>query len=374
MGKVVGIDASRSRSGGAKTHLLGVLQAVDPRVYGIDEVHLWGEEALLDKLFDYPWLIKHSPSALKKSIFSQIWWQYRRLSTEAHAKGCQVLFNTDAGSVCSFSPSVTISQNMLPFELQERKRYGWSKQRLRLFLLKYMHSRKFKKSDGVIFLTQYAKNIIEEKLGISKKTSVIPHGVGNVFRDIASVESNIECFDKSVQCVYVSSVDVYKHQWHVVRAIKMLRDKGLDISLLLIGGGDGRGQKLLEKELLRSDPNNIFTKQIEFISHTELSKYLFQSDIFIFASSCENMPNILIEGMASALPIACSNKGPMPEVLKDGGEYFDPENPTSIAEAIKKIIEDDVRRKEFSKCSVALSQEYSWERCAKETWTFLREF
>ena len=50
-----------------------------------------------------------------------------------------------------------------------------------------------------------------------------------------------------------------------------------------------------------------------------MPEYLSKSNIFIFASSCENMPITLIEGMASGLPIACSDRGPMPEVLQDGG-------------------------------------------------------
>ena len=50
----------------------------------------------------------------------------------------------------------------------------------------------------------------------------------------------------------------------------------------------------------------------------------------IFASSCESSSCVLIENMASGLPIACSNRGPMPEVLKDGGVYFDPEKPIDI--------------------------------------------
>ena len=35
------------------------------------------------------------------------------------------------------------------------------------------------------------------------------------------------------------------------------------------------------------------------------------------------MPNTLVEAMASGLPIACSDRGPMPEVLGDGGVLFD---------------------------------------------------
>jgi glycosyltransferase involved in cell wall biosynthesis len=65
---------------------------------------------------------------------------------------------------------------------------------------------------------------------------------------------------------------------------------------------------------------------------------LLKSDIFVFASSCENMPNTLIEGMAAGLKIACSSRGPMPEVLKDAGYYFDPESPVSISKAIEQII------------------------------------
>ena len=68
-----------------------------------------------------------------------------------------------------------------------------------------------------------------------------------------------------------------------------------------------------------------------------MPEYLSKSNIFIFASSCENMPITLIEGMASGLPIACSDRGPMPEVLQDGGVYFNPEDCKSIVFAIEKL-------------------------------------
>ena len=55
-----------------------------------------------------------------------------------------------------------------------------------------------------------------------------------------------------------------------------------------------------------------------------------RAHLFVFASSCENMPNTLVEAMASGLPIACSDRGPMPEILRDGGTYFDPENEVTI--------------------------------------------
>jgi glycosyltransferase involved in cell wall biosynthesis len=83
------------------------------------------------------------------------------------------------------------------------------------------------------------------------------------------------------------------------------------------------------------------------------------------------MPNTLIEGMASGLPIACSNRGPMPEVLEDGGIYFDPENSASIAEAIEKIITDKELRITIAKRAKQLSEQYLWESCADATFAYL---
>ena len=84
------------------------------------------------------------------------------------------------------------------------------------------------------------------------------------------------------------------------------------------------------------------------------------------------MPNTLLEAMAVGLPIACSTRGPMPEVLEDGGVYFDPEDADSIAAAVEKIITDEKLRLSIAKRAKTLSEKYSWARCASETWDFVK--
>ena len=78
--------------------------------------------------------------------------------------------------------------------------------------------------------------------------------------------------------------------------------------------------------------------------------------------------------MASGLPIACSNYGPMPEVLKDAGEYFNPEDQESIYLALKKMIVDEKLRELYSHKSYTLSKQYSWNKCADETFKYLNTF
>ncbi|MDG1202573.1 MAG: glycosyltransferase, partial [SAR86 cluster bacterium] len=178
---------------------------------------------------------------------------------------------------------------------------------------------------------------------------------------------------KEVKCVYVSSAAPYKHQWHVVNAIKILRDEGIPVSLTLVGGGSGYSQKRLDKEIQLSDPTGIFVTQYSFIHIDNIPRVLSESDLFIFASSCENMPVTLIEGMASGLPIACSDRGPMPEVLGDGGVYFNPENPQSIADAVKMIIDNKDLRAKGIEVSKEISNQYLWKINSEKTFQFLTE-
>jgi glycosyltransferase involved in cell wall biosynthesis len=230
-----------------------------------------------------------------------------------------------------------------------------------------------KRADGVIFLTNYAARIIQGATGELRRLSVIPHGVGADFKQTTTAGVWSEEPGRNIRCLYVSNTAMYKHQWVVVRAIGELRNRGHNVSLLLAGGGIGQAQILLDEEIARTDPQRVFIETIGFVRHEEIPILLSKADLFIFASSCENMPNTLVEAMASGLPIACSDRGPMPEVLKNGGVYFDPENSDSILAAIEAIILNKELRISTAKRAKELSEQYSWARCARETWDFLRE-
>jgi glycosyltransferase involved in cell wall biosynthesis len=165
---------------------------------------------------------------------------------------------------------------------------------------------------------------------------------------------------------------MYKHQWNVVRAIGVLRERGIDVSLVLAGGGSGRAQRLLDRAIAETDPRGEFVRTLGFVEHEKLPALLASADLFIFASSCENMPNTLVEAMAAGLPIACSDRGPMPEILQDGGVYFDPENVSSIADSVARIIVDAELRTRLAMRARGLADQYSWEICARQTWALLR--
>lgn len=373
MGLIVGIDASRCRSGGAQSHIIGILNTLVPERHGICSVHIWSYASLLAKVPNRPWLTKHNPEFLERSLISQLWWQAVLLSREAKAVQCDVLFAADASTVCSFHPMVVLSQDMLSYEPGVMQHFGWGISRLRLRVILFVQNCAFKRAQGVIFLTRYAGRVIQNSCGKLEKVAYIPHGIDDVFESVERIPASAMHDMPSIRCLYVSNAAPYKHQWQVVKAVELLRSEGYPIDLELVGGGSGAAQRRLDKQIALSDPYRIYVTQKDFVRQEKLTDILRQADIFVFASSCENMPVTLLEGMAAGLPIACSNRGPMPEVLEDGGVYFDPERPTEIAAAIRSLIDDNTMCNRLSRRAKELSNQFTWARCSFETFKFLVE-
>lgn len=376
-GLVVGIDATNLRRGGGVTHLIELLTAAKPERHDIARVVVWGGNQTLAKLPDRAWLKKVNPAPLNRGLLRRTWWQRFSLPQVAHAAQCDVLFVPGGSYAGNFRPIVTMSQNLLPFEWQELRRYGGgSLITLKLILLRYSQSRSFRGADGVIFLSEYARQAVQSVTGeLAGKAATIPHGLNSRFQIKPKDQRLIGEYTESnpYRLLYVSIIDQYKHQWHVVEAVHTLRAEGLSVVLELVGPAYPAALTRLQAAISRLDPEGRWVHYHGAVPYEALNQIYAQADLGIFASSCENMPNILLETMAAGLPVACSNRGPMPEILGDAGLYFDPENPAEMAQVIRKFILAPELRSEKAKASFERSKQYSWRRCADQTFSFLAD-
>ncbi|NBQ67471.1 MAG: glycosyltransferase [Nitrosomonadaceae bacterium] len=368
---IVGIDASRNRSGGAIAHLRGLIEAGNPQIHGISNVHLWAHDDLIDRIGERTWLTLHRVAETRGPIYRQLWWQYAQLPALARALKIDVLFNSDAGSVCSFPCTATLSQDMLSFEPGEMQRYSWtSLARLRLEILKFVQLRRLKRSTLAIFLSEHARTVIGRYIQLPHAVT-IPHGIDPAFRAVVQTRRHWP-LKGPIMCLYISNTAPYKHQWNVVEAVARLRHTSAhDIRLRLVGGGRGSSHGRLLRAIEQFDPHGEFVELVDFAPHDTIPSELAEADIFIFASSCENLPITLLEAMASGIAICSSDRGPMPEVLGPEAIYFDPEAPTTITEAIRSMIEDPIRRETSRAASLERSASYTWETCAEKTWAAL---
>jgi glycosyltransferase involved in cell wall biosynthesis len=269
-----------------------------------------------------------------------------------------------------------MSQNLLPFDGRERHRYGASWMFLKLTLLRHGQASCMRKADGVIFLNEYARSTVMKHTGALRgRLATIPHGISlSFFRPPAEQKPlSLYTSDKPFRFLYVSIVDVYKHQWGVAAAVAGLRRRGVHVELELVGPAYSAALHRLQGIIKNLDPAGEFLRYTGPVPYSDLPVWYHRADGFIFASSCENMPNILLEAMAAGLPIACSNRGPMPGVLGDAGLYFEPEKPREMEETLLKLMEGPDLRSGFAHKAHERAKAYSWNRCADETFSFISE-
>lgn len=374
---VVCIDATNLRRGGGVTHLIELLNAAEPENFGISRVVVFAGKQQLDKLPERGWLERVNPPELDSGLLKRSFWQRFKLAGAARATNCDVLFAPGGSYSASFHPVVTMSRNMLPFEWAELRRYGWSFLALKLLLLRWVQSKTFHQVDGMIFLTEYARQGVLNVIGrLSAKTAIIPHGLSSRFQINPKIQQPISSYShsKPYRILYVSIIDQYKHQWHVVEAVAALRQEGLPVSLDLVGPAYPPALTRLQATLAQFDAEGSWVRYHGAIQFEALHQHYAEADIGLFASSCENMPNILLETMASGLPVACSNRGPMPEVLGNAGVYFDPEQPKDIARALRELILAPTLRTDLAHASYERARQFSWKLCADRTFEFLVSF
>lgn len=261
---------------------------------------------------------------------------------------------------------VTMFRNMLPFdEIQIRKYPLFSITRYRLRVLRYLMLKSMEKADFVIFISHFAKDIIlkQTSKGI-KKYVVIPHGVSSNFNisenKIGSEESYI---------LYPSTFYVYKSQLEVVEAYKGLLDlrKGDAPKLYLAGTGEEDYLQRV-KDLIFKYNLNDKVKLLGHVPYTKMPQIYSLAKIVIFASQTENCPNILLESMASAKPIACSNMPPMPEFGGDAVAYFDPRDPQELTNVLNKLLNNQEEFRDIAQRAFERSKMYTWEKCSENTW------
>ena len=138
----------------------------------------------------------------------------------------------------------------------------------------------------------------------------------------------------------------------------------------MIGGGKGWTRKLLDNTVKQYDPDGKFVYQKEFLDKLEIINEFNRMHVFIYASTCENLPITLLEGMAAGFPIICSNYQPMTDVLGDAGIYFDPLNFPTLTDAIEEYSSDRALMLKMAGRARRRAQQFSWTKCANSTFDF----
>jgi glycosyltransferase involved in cell wall biosynthesis len=135
----------------------------------------------------------------------------------------------------------------------------------------------------------------------------------------------------------------------VLKALALLRDQGLAFSYTLIGDGDDRSEiAALVKRLKMGD--RVFLLGTR--PHPAVLDHYRRAAVFVLGCEVapngdrDGIPNVVAESMAMGVPVVATRVSALPEIIGDdaGGLLVPPKNPSAMAGAIRRLLEDQMLR------------------------------
>lgn len=150
-----------------------------------------------------------------------------------------------------------------------------------------------------------------------------------------------------------------------IEALGMIKDR-IDFRYEIMGTGD------YEEELKKLAKEKDIEKNVVFlgqIKHDEVVKNLINSDLLVFPTyHTETCSLVLLEAMASGLPIITTNIQANPELVEEGkgGFLVEPKNPEKLSEKIVEMLSDRKRMLEFGRFNKENAKLFDWSIIAKQ--------
>jgi glycosyltransferase involved in cell wall biosynthesis len=203
---------------------------------------------------------------------------------------------------------------------------------------------KIELSRFVVTCTEYnRRHLLEISDGHKTPIHRIYHGIDLGFFSDNSPKR--EDPDQPYQLLTIARLTAKKGLPTVLRAIKLLTDKGLSINHVLIGDGADRDKILALIDELGLSP---VTRWLGTRPHHEVLEYYRKTDLFVLGCEVasngdrDGIPNVLLESMAMGVPVVATDISAIPELVENGvtGLLVPPRQPDRLAEAMQRMLTD----------------------------------
>jgi glycosyltransferase involved in cell wall biosynthesis len=103
-----------------------------------------------------------------------------------------------------------------------------------------------------------------------------------------------------------------------------------------------------------------------------LSAIYQQAEALVFPSRYESFGLPCLEAMQLGCPVLASDLPVLRETCGDAAWFFSPDNPTSLAQAIQRLLLESNARTELIGRGRQHSAQFSWSRCARALWSEIK--
>lgn len=216
--------------------------------------------------------------------------------------------------------------HLVHVEHNSRERYTW----WRLAQARWLARR----TDRIVGVSEGVTRRLRELGFPPERICTIPNGI----RLEAFAQSDrVPCAERAPALLMSARFSRQKDHACLVRALALLRQRGLEPPLLLAGGGSAR-----HRDRVLGLANSLgVAGQVQLLGHrNDLPELLMATPICVLSTHYEGMPLALLEGMAAGCAVVGSAVPGVKELIRDGrnGCLVAPGDPVALADAIERLL------------------------------------
>lgn len=339
--------------------------AADPRV----DLHVAGlhsDRHLFPAIADAAW---HTIPAAFGGGWRNLLWHQFQLRRLLRAVGADVYHSPSYRRVMAACPVAQIAtvHDCAPFRLRDK--YGL----LRGLFGRQLVPRLVRRCASVITVSQFTAEDLQRFFGLpAERISVIANGIDPEHlypRDAGQLAA----FRKAQQLpesyfLYISRLEhPGKNHVRLLEAYDAYRKRGGRAVALVLGGADWHGAEVIRQRVAAS-PWHADIHLVGFIKEVDLPLWYGAAHAMVFPSLMEGFGLPVVEAMACGVPVACSDRGSLPEVAGGAALLFDPESITAMA-AVMEQLSGLTEAQRHRRCADGLANagRFHWSHAAELT-------
>lgn len=233
-------------------------------------------------------------------------------------------------------------------------------------------------NDQIGWAVQHADHILVDSLATCDdlarlldvplhKVTVHPLGVSESFR-VLPFDTVRECRERlnlpPEYLLFVGTFEPRKNIPGLLDAYHLLAQTGADLPPLVIAGRRGW---LYEDIFAKVNALKLANRVIwlENIQASDLPAVYNAAVALVLPSYYEGFGLPALEAMACGTPAIVSDRSSLPEVVGEAGLLVDPDDPATIAESVRRLMDDSQLREHLRTAGLARAATFTWRRTAE---------
>ncbi len=298
--------------------------------------------------------VAYDPSSKLRCVF---WELFQVKKYVKKYKGDRILFPRGYAPLFFKGKDTIIIHDLIPFYYHEN--FPGVFNPVENFYIMNRLKSSIKQAQRVITISQFSKKEIERRvLSATDKVNVIYNGLNEL-----PVKAEIFRSEENDKVEYLSAMTSrlpHKNAKGIMEAYRTYwsrTDKPLPLKVIGIASVE-------EFEMGEAAKDVICYPYVK--DDEELFRIIAGSRLFLFLSLIEGFGFPPLEAMQLKVPVICSDRTSLPEVIGDAAVLVNPENAKEVADQIERLLSNDALCKELVKAGTDNCSRFNWDSIIRQ--------